>query len=208
MLAEGKVGIVNAQDGTINTLRQERTGAVVVQFAHGSYAEAALRGSIMEVSNAVAGVAHGTAFTTTPPLALWNPPSSGKNLALLKCSVGYVSGTLGAGTIALGFVPAQVTVPTTGTELTPVCSMVGMPRGVARAFTGSTFTAAPTLFRPVFAQGAFLATTATPTDWATAIIDGEVIVPPGSAIALQGNPCAAGTSPLVMFGMSWEEIPI
>lgn len=161
----------------------------------------------MYATNLPAGVAPGTALSTTPPLSLWNPPASGKNLSITKVSVGYVSGTLGAGNIAVGQVTAQVTVPTGGTEITPSCSLIGFPRGVGRAFTGSTLASAPTIVRPVFNLGAFTAATALAPQDCDVLIDGSIIVPPGAAICLQGI-ATAGTTPLVILGVTYEEIPV
>jgi hypothetical protein len=113
---------------------------------------------------------------------------------------------LGAGNIAMGFVASQTTVPSTGTELTPVCSMLGAPRGVGRVFTGSTVASTPAIIRPVFNMGAFLATTAVAPQDCDVLIDGGIIVTQGTAICLQGI-AAAGTSPLVILGFTYEEIP-
>jgi hypothetical protein len=38
-------------------------------------------------------------------------------------------------------------------------------------------------------------------------VSGEIQVPPGVALGLCGI-AAAGTTPLVIFGISWEEIPL
>jgi hypothetical protein len=207
MLSEGKVGIQQAADGSQSTLRTSRTGALVATLGHASYAESALRGSMMEVSTAVAGVAPGTVLSTAPPMALWNPPSSGKNLIVTKASMGYISGTLGAGSVCLAAVLSQVTVPTGGTELTPVCSMLGMPRGVGRVFTLSTFVSVPQIIRPLFTVGAFLATTPqVPVDCVD-VLDGSIIVTPGTALVLQ-EVGAAGTAPLVCFAFTWEEVAL
>lgn len=207
MIAELKVGIQNIANGVQNTLRGEKTGGLVVTNTHGQFHESAVQGKVMYATNAVAWVAPGTAFSTTPPLALWNPPSSGFNLSITKVSVGYVSGTLGAGNIAIGQITAQNTVPTTGTEITPVCSLIGFPRGVGRAFSGSTFASAPTILRPVFNMGAFVGTTAVAPQDCDILIDGSIVVTPGSAVALQGI-AGAGTTPLVILGITYEEIPV
>ena len=207
MLAELKTGIRALSDGVVDILRGDKTGALVVVNTHGQFNESADRGTLMYGTNTVAGVAPGTAFSTTPPLTLWNPPSSGKNLSITKVSIGYVSGTLGAGCIALGANIAQNTVPTTGTELTPTCSKLGMPRGVGRIFTGSTLTQAPTIVRPVFNMGAFVGTTALAPQDCDVLIDGGIIITPGTTLSLQGI-AGAGTSPLVILGMTWEEIPV
>ncbi len=207
MLAEGRVGPAAGGDGAVLPSRLEGTGAIVSANLHGMYAEQVRRGNVMIGANAVAGVSPGTAFSTTPPLALWNPPSSGKLLVILKASVGYVSGTIGAGNIAYGVVPSQTTVPTTGTELTPANCLLGFPRGVGRLFTGSTFVAAPTILRSAFTAGAFLASTALSPTAVVDLADGEFIVAQGAAIALQATPMAAGSSPLVILGLTWEEVP-
>lgn len=207
MLAELKVGLQILTNGVINTLRWDKSGALVIANTHGQFNESALQGSIMYATNAVTGIAPGTALSTTPPLSLWNPPSSGLNLSITKVSVGYVSGTLGAGNIAIGAIPAQVTVPTGGTEIIPTCSLIGNPRGSARAFAGSTMAAAPTIIRPVFNMGAFVGTTALAPQDCDILVDGSIIVPPGAAIALQGI-AGAGTTPLVILGITYEELPI
>jgi len=207
MLQEAISGYRKIVSGVQSSLRSGYSAELMVSMARGLYFDACIRGSMMESCNAVAGVAPGTAFSTTPPFALWNPPSSGKNLALVKLFLGYVSGTLGAGVINLGIISSQTTVPTTGTELTPVCTLINAPRGVGRSFTGSTFTSAPTILRPVWSTGAALASTAGFPIEITEVLDESIIVTQGSAVALQGT-AAAGTSPLVILGMAWEEIDV
>lgn len=210
MIAEIKVGPASLSglgDGVPVTARGDKTGAIVNAQVHGAYTESASRSVLHVASNAVAGVAPGTALGTTPPFALWNPPGSGRKISVLKCTMGYVSGTLGAGSIVLAAVLSQVTVPTTGTELVPVCTDLGMPRGVGRIFTGSTWVSTPQILYPIISMGAFLATTAVPL-WDTIdVVDGSIIVEPGTGVMMQGV-AAAGTSPLVIFGMKYEEIPL
>lgn len=207
MLAELKVGFKSLANWVIDTIRGDKTGAVVVANTHGQFNESALQGAIMYATNLPAGVAPGTALSATPPLTLWNPPASGKNLSITKVSVGYVSGTLGGGNIALGQIPAQVTVPSGGTEIVPSCSLIGFPRGVGRAFTGSTVASTPTIIRPVFNLGAFTAATALAPQDCDILVDGSIVVPPGAAVCLQGI-AAAGTTPLVILGFTYEEIPV
>jgi hypothetical protein len=207
MISEVKVGPQLLADGVQGTMRGERTGGAVFAPLHGAYTEAARYGNMFVAANAVAGVAPGTALSTTPPFALWNPPGSGKILSVLKLMMGYVSGTLGAGSVLLSAVLSQVTVPTTGTELVPVCTSLGMPRGVGRTFTGSTWVSTPQILYPIISMGAFLATTAINPWDAIDVVDGSMIVQPGTGIMLQ-EIGAAGTSPLVVFGAKWEELPI
>jgi hypothetical protein len=207
MINEIRVGPQVLGDGALITARGDKSGAIVSTNAHTFYGEMTMRGGVMVASNAVAGIAPGTAFSAAPPLALWNPPSSGRILVVLKTSVGLVGGTLGGGNFSYGVVPSQTTIPTTGAELVPVNTLLGFPRGVGRAFAGSTFVAAPTILRPAFTTGAFLNTTALMPQTCVDIVDGEFAVAQGAAFVIQGV-AAAGTSPLVMFSFTWEEIPV
>jgi hypothetical protein len=203
---EGRVGPQPAADGAAQKVRLGRTGCVSVGSAHGDYYEASSRGNVFSGNTAAAGVAPGTAFSTTPPWALWNPTSSGKTLNLLLVSLGYVSGTLGAGTISFGLVAGQALAPTGGTELVPQCNLLNNSRGSGRVFQGSTLAATPTLLRPFCSMGPALATTAAFPFMVKDLLDGEFSVPPGSVFVVQGSALGAGTSPLVLFGGTWEEV--
>lgn len=203
MDVQGIVGPQHVSDGSPADIRQGKDSEVIVQDAHGRYYEASLRGKIWVASTAVAGVAPGTALSTTPPLALWNPPGSGVNLSIILSALGFVSGTLGAGSLVYAQVNSQTTAPTGGTELVPVsCLIGGTGARVGRAFQGSTLASTPALLRP----GHIIGTT--PTTPASApskdLLDGEFTVAPGGVLVLQGV-AAAGTSPLVLISLSWEE---
>lgn len=175
----------------------------------GHFYSAASGRRLFSASTAVAGVAPGTALSTTPPCALWNPKDSGLNLSVIRLSLGYVSGTLGAGSIVLARVVDQPTAPTGGTERDPVSAMIGASQrgGAGRYYEGSTLAATPTILRAFCHLGAALATTATFPALASEPIDGEFVVTPGSVFVMQGV-AAGGTTPLVLFGVSWEEVPI
>jgi hypothetical protein len=191
----------------LQTARGGTTGEIMTGAAHGLFYDPASRGSLMTVSNLSTGVAPGTVLSTTPPLALWNPPVSGKNLAIIKISAHYVSGTLGSGIVYSCTIPSQPTVPTTGTELTPICTLVGSPRGVGRAFSGSTFVAIPTLLRAVWTLGPALATSVTYQLVSEIFIDAQVVCMPGTGYALQAI-AGAGTSPMMAFSITYEEVDI
>lgn len=153
------------------------------------------------ISTVAAGIAPGTALSTTPPLALWNPQDSDIEPWLAMATLGYISGTLGAGTIVMALVP-QVTVPSGGTELT--CTPTGLPlsrAGAIRAFSGSTLSSTPALLMGTgWILGASLATTAALPERLTFLPPSETIkIPAGYALCLQGI-AAAGTAPLVLFG--------
>jgi hypothetical protein len=192
--------------GTVDNLRGTGTGALVMTEAHGRYAESAIRTNLFHASTGVAGVAPGTALSTTPPLILWNPPNSARVLSVVRLRVGYVSGTLGAGSLVYAY-GAQTTAPTGGTELQPVSGLVAPTSGKGRAFQGSTLAVTPLIVAPAIAMGAFLATTAIQPFAVQDEVAGEIQVAPGFALAVQGV-AAAGTSPLMLLALSYEEIPI
>jgi hypothetical protein len=184
--------------------RCDRAGAMVVAQGSADLAEMVLSGRVMTAVNAVAGATPGTALATTAPISLWNPPGSGKNLVILHASIGYVSGTLGAGCWAFAQAP-QATTPA-GTELTPVNNLLGFPRGVGRAFTGATaIGAVPTIIRPSFSTGPMLATSVFAPFEIVDDVKGGIVITPGNAMVLSfiGG---AGTSPLVIHCIKYAEV--
>lgn len=196
-------------DGSEINPRAGKQGQLIVQDAHGRYHEAVSRGRVWTASIAAAGVAPGTAIGTTPALYLHNPIGSGFNLSVLKTTGGYISGTLGAGSIVYTTnVGAQAANPTGGTALTPIASLLGnssTPAG--QPGTGRTV-AAQSLYRPTgWIIGASLATTAALPVFLNDLVDGEIEIPPGYGLGIQGI-TAAGSTPLMVFSISWEEIPI
>lgn len=207
----GQAGPRVVSDGSETEVRLGRVSCVITSDAHGRYAEASVRSQLFSAGTLSAGVAPGTALSAAPPMALWNPPGSGVTLSVLRAALGYVSGTLGAGTVVWGNTPAQVTTPTGGAELTTQSLSLSAARARGRAWQGSTLVAAPTMMFPAFTIQPTLATAPAaggPTPAAAAVDDvaGLISVPPGAVLALQGV-AAAGTTPLVLIGLVWEELP-
>jgi hypothetical protein len=156
-------------------------------------------------------VAPGTSFGTTPPFALYNPIGSGVNLVIWKVSIGYVSGTLGAGYIGLSAnTNTAAAAPTGGTVVSITHNFLGNVMGFApkgQPQTGCTLPVAPTVLRPLWTINAMLATTATQPEVEDIDIGGEYVVAPGATISF-GALAAAGSTPLLQFGFSWAEIPL
>jgi hypothetical protein len=208
MLLEGRIGEKSSAEGAQETIRLSRLTEVVLTQAHGKYYEAARLGKLFVACTAAAGVAPGTALSTTPPLTLYNPSNSGKLLVPIKGAVGYVSGTLGAGTVVYGVNPTtSQAAPSSGTELTPQCTLIGAPRGIGKAFQGATLAAAPTLYRPLAILTALAAANDNGAFAVVDDLDGELALLPGACMSLQGI-AAAGTSPLVLLALVWEEVVI
>lgn len=196
------------------TGRQAKTGEANVTQTHGKYYEPASRGVLFTAADQAAGVATVTSVSTTAILSLYNPLASGKRLTVKKVRVGYFSGTLGAGPIlhcanlaAAGV--ALPAIPTSGTSLTPSCTDIGNQSGAAAVGlvrTGSTVTA-PTVLAPICSVGAGLASTADFAKQVSDDVDGEYVIEPGYCYQIQSK-CAAGSSPLISVGITWEEVPI
>jgi hypothetical protein len=202
-----KIGPGQGAQGAESDLRLTNDLGLVVQQLHGRLFEAAIRQKLFYAATSTAGVAPGTAINTTPPLALYNPDGSGVLLAVLKTWMGMKSGTLGVGTLFYTNTTAKGAAPGTGAVLTPKSAYLGASLGQGQAFQGSTLASTPTILRPALTITPIVdSTAAAPWYWEDNV-DGSIIVPPGYAVALQ-EVGAAGSSPLVQFGILWEEVPI
>lgn len=200
MEMEGRAGQSLVTDGARELVRLTRSRALAVADAHGRWVEPVLRGNVFTAM--VAAVAPGTALGTAPPLALWNPPGSGKILAPIWLDVGFVSGTLGAGHLCAAWA-AQSAAPSGGSELVVTNNLLAATKGSGRAWSGSTVTTGIQL-------GSLVTLGTTPTtpnlQPCTLELAGRYLVQPGTYLAFQGI-AATGTSPLVSLGLSWEELP-
>jgi len=164
---------------------------------------------VFSCQTAVDGVAPGTTISTTAAFSLYNPTTSGKRLIVLRASVSLLSGTLGAGSILWTANTNLAAAATTGsgTAIVSTADLVGnatAPAGVP--LTTATLPVAPKLLRPFCGLTAVAVATAAAPWQVFEDVDGEFMLLPGATISLMGV-TAAGTSPLVMIGMTWEEIP-
>lgn len=203
MLAELEVGVESSpmSDGTEQAGRLGRYGQVLVSHYLPSYAELVGRATVFTATTAAAGVAPGTAASTTPPFALHNPANSGKHLIVLRTTCSIISGTLGAGTVYLEYC-VQSAAPTGGTALTAVETRIGGGgSSTGKCYQGSTVSATPTLLQPAHQV---LAAEATPTHCP---VSGSIIVLPGYALALEETG-AAGTAPKVALSITWAEVSV
>ena len=207
MQIEGRVGVQTLQDGAQQPPRLGHAGEIVVDDAHGHFYEANYRAGLFIASTPTAGVAPGTAFGTGQgAFALYNPPGNTKNACVKKASFTFLSGTLGAGIFAYG--NAIQTVAPTGTLLTAKAGFIGNGASpTCSAYSACTVLAnAPSLIRAPWSVGA-LVTAALIFPPLLDLVDDEIIVGPGNVLVLQ-EIGAAGTTPLGLFSMTWEEVPI
>ncbi len=207
---QGRVGPIVAQDGTLQDPRLLKDASTAVSDAHSKYYETNYRGNVYCASIAAAGVAPGTALGTAPPFTLYNPAGSPVNLSVLEASFGYVSGLFGIVALVFAWNPQTTNAnPTGGTQLTPRSCRVGSPtQGQGLAFTASTVAATQSILRPFLSVGIAQASTAgVPFPPVMDISDAKFLVLPGNCLSIQGVG-AAGTAPLILLGMVWEEVPV
>lgn len=153
------------------------------------------------------GQAPGTAIGTTGAFTLALAAGVAYRLVVRKIMVGYISGTMGAGVLALlaHQSATSITAPTGGTVITPSNLSVGnQTASQANCRFNNTVPASGLMIRSICSLGASLASTAVQPWQVIDPVDGEVIVLPGNAVSVQGI-AAGGTSPLVTVGMIWTE---
>lgn len=204
-----RVGPTLGGDGTLPPQRADKEGATVACNNKGKYAEPSTRGQLFCASVGAAGVAPGTALGAAAALALYNPSGSQVRLEVCKVAAGFISGTLGAGTIYhTGYNAQGATALSGGTALTPSCMDIGnTAASKAKAGAGSSLAGTPGVLYPFCSVGAELATTPVGIYQSYEDVDGAITIEPGCAWALEGV-AAAGTTPLMSFGVAWREVPL
>ncbi len=206
MINEIKVGPQTLNDGATTTARGGRTGAQVVQDAHGRYQEAVMRGNVYRLSapNIV-----GTAFVGgaggTPLISIYNPTGSGKNLIVLGVGIGCR--IIGAAVLNTNFsLWAGVSVANTGTLTTPTNVLTNNTGGaVAQGSVNAatTSTTAITLALPI---ATYMWGTSVGTYMQSGIIDvgGLVVAPPGVLVAFGQS--VALTTAAFDSTLIWDEV--
>lgn len=210
--AGNTVGPTHVSDASNPDFRLGKDRQLIVDGLHGSQYESASRGNMFSATQATAGVAPGTAFSTTPPLQVWNPPNSGVNLIIREVGVAFRSGTLGQGVIGYGINASQATAPSTGTAL--VSRQLNGSAGtnsLGQANTGSTISAAANIVKLGFSTNANIVTApaaaiGVSTNPTKDMIEGGIMVPQGAVFTVESYLAAAGSSPLTIMSVCWEEV--
>src|SRR5271165_4221617 len=97
MIIEGQVGPQFLADGSRVSPRLGRSGEVILSELHGRFYEQAYRGNLFSVGCSVTALSANTitlTATTTPILAIWNPPGSLVNLVPLQAMLTSFANTL------------------------------------------------------------------------------------------------------------------
>lgn len=212
MISQNIVGAPSpAGNNAIVSGRAGQLGDSIVSELHGRYYETTYRGNsfLLSVSTAAAVTAYTGGAAGTPMVALFNPLGSGRNAVLNKVSVANVVASSLAGTVMFGLYFGTTAAITQATTTTPWAMHTQLQSG--SVMTG---------FRNVALTGSTAATNLIPIAsyyWATAAgvalvnngvvdLEGAVIIPPGSYVALGGS--AALTSATWVGSLQWEEVPV
>lgn len=201
-----------AKDGNLLVTRFGKTIERSIGMAHGEYYEAVSRGNVWSAVGASAGSAPGTSLSTTGAFTLHNPLNSGVNLVILTASMALpwktTQYTMGAGSIYYTTHTGLAVVNPSGTPITIRNCLLGSSSSPkALAFEQSTI-AAQVPLRPFCSLGAIVSDTSALTPFSVKdALNGEFIVAPGFGINIHGI-TAAGSSPIVVLAMTWEEVPI
>jgi hypothetical protein len=208
----GRVGPAYGADGSDQVPRMTKDTALVVQDAHGRNYEATYRGNVWTLSTAAAGITVAAANVIaasagSPIVGVFNPVGSGKNLVIVRATSLWASGTTGAGGLVWGIIAPNAGVTAAGGNGAINNATFTTGGSTARTFTGSALTGAgvSTLFRFLGGPttGVLAASSAQTVNEETA---GDIICPPGAVVGLFA--AAAGTSPIVMASMTWEEVAV
>lgn len=210
----GQVGPQVAGDGSAVALRQERSGAAVVQELHGRFYEPNYRGALYSAGMGMTSISNATytsatlGNTVTAIAGLWNPSTSPVNLVLLQAALA-VSQTALQATGPGGFVWAMSTGNTAiSVGASPLNrKSLALSGSYARDLTNTAPTGLTNNLVVRFGSAlgggsaigaAFLATQAgAQTVQAPANvenIDGAIIVPPGGFVALLATLTPVGHS--------------
>lgn len=212
MLLQNIVGQPSA--GANNALLNSRAGQLgdtIVSELHGRYYETNYRGNVflLSVSTAAAVTAYTGAAGGTPMIGVFNPVGSGKNLVILKASFANVVSASAAGTVTFGLYFGTTATITQATTTTPWSMVAQQQSGsIATGFRNVALTSGSAASN-VIALGSYY--------WATAAgaalvsggpvdLEGALIIPPGSYVALGGS--AALTSATWIGSLQWEEVPV
>ncbi|KKK73735.1 hypothetical protein LCGC14_2890860, partial [marine sediment metagenome] len=97
----------------------------------------------------------------------------------------------------------------TGTAIATQNGRIGGPQPIGRLLDAATVLTGGLLFRPFAYLAPYLASTVTADLKLIGLdeVDGAIIVAPGTSVSLQAT-AAAGSTPLVRYGVMWAEAPI
>lgn len=202
MILQGQVGVQNFSDSSNPvTARMGKQGELMVSELHGHHYETTLRGNTFSIAGTAVTTSAGGTGTFTG-LLVANPVGSGVNLVINRAVAAQVA-ALTAGT-AIGIQFGQ-SVLTVAASLTTIANrLAGGAASKAVATAGATVTAM-TNFILMGGAGSGAITVPLAIPVLSEEFEGSLIIPPGYQVASYTS--AASTTAL-LFGFTWEEVPI
>jgi hypothetical protein len=201
-LTYGRTGPSYNSIGQNSPIRLGSTGEVNTGDAHARYYEAVYRGNVFfaATQNAAFTSSVGITTTTIVGLVLSNPVASGKNLVLMTAE--FMPSGVVVGAVALSTIPFSATAYTHTTTLTVQKALVSLGNGsVTLADQGATVSSTPVPTKFLFS--CLSTNTAQPSVATVVDLGGQIIVPPGCGVAIDGTQAITGWASL-----TWEEVPI
>lgn len=210
--ADLKVGPATTADGSIVQSRADKTGAQVVQDAHGRYQEATVRGRVFSLSNVaftiVAGNASAGALGTIALInGFFNPIGSGVNAVVLVHRGQTTSGVPGGPLVYNYYCGLNITSAATGTIRNGILSNSTAGSAMvpqANVIIAATPAATPAALVYGLAGGpAAIAAGAGLYSFVDEVA-GSIVVPPGCVFGVAAT--ATGTAQVVSDQLVWEEV--
>jgi len=215
-----KVGPQFGGTGTGTPFTANITGAQRVTSGHGDFMDAALGGRLYTfgLSNTalVAANAIATGLTSTAQLVIgvWNPLTSGVNIAILMAIINtttVANTAVSPGGFMWVFSATNGAITTGSTPIN--CKTLTATGSMTKAFAVSTALTGLSNNLAVFRSSAINSINAAgpataihqPTNNPLELVNGSIIVPPGGVIGIMNQ--VSTTTVNVSVGLVWEEIP-
>ena len=201
MQAFARQGLIKAGASTLNALRSNKEGAMVVAQSAGKYTESVREGRVFVAANQAAVALTAAMATTYTGLVLANPSTSDVDLVMLRFGFSF---TVAVPTATVIGIMTGAGTSGIASAITPRNRLMGGRAAQGIVDDGATLPGTPVL-EQVFAQGHTVATTAQAVGNVTDIdLDGSLIVTPGNFVAVYSF--AACTASFIGSFM-WEEVP-
>jgi hypothetical protein len=200
---QGTTGPQILTDGAPNNIRTERAGGMVVQDAHGSLAEPAMRGNIFSARASITGmVIYTTAAGTGGPF-IWNG-STNKVVSVLKVGWSVTTAATATGMVGVATGTGMTVAPTNTAVADTGNCYTGGPASNATAYSTATSTGTPR-FIPL-GQLSTAAVSLVPANTTLFDFKGSLIIPPNCWVSLAAS--ATLTTSVLQTFIMWEELPL
>ena len=207
--AQGLIQSTSQKSGSPAAFSAGWNNEFVISELEARYAALVKSGVVFSLNFPAAAFAAPSA-TALGAFALWNPAGSGKNIHLMDIQVALSTWTLVTTTtavIAVIFIPNQTPTSVGQSGIAIRNNLVGgATQSVAAGYVSGTVAGAPVLGNRVVATFVLATAVGFGNLSAEDIVDGKVIIAPGSGIQIQA---VSGTEADIsgIVGLTWAELP-